>query len=122
MNKVIYYAHSYHLYDTFQEKRDLQLIQQIFPNYTIINPSTSDFQESYIKNGGMEYCKDIIKDCCGLLIFRSLPDHKIGAGVYAEIKFAEENNIPVLELPTIFDCDVLSIEDTRKYISLSGKH
>jgi len=117
-NLSIYYAHPVDLYNTPQEIRDLDLIDNLFgDNYKVINPNSPKDEDAY-KAQGMEYFLNIVSGT-NLLIFRGYPTGKIPAGVYKEIVRAIECGIPVLELPGLVD-RVLSVEDTRQFMREIG--
>ena len=119
MNKEkIYYAHCMSIYNTPQEKRDLETIKILYPNTQIYNPSEDKNGEKGYKDFGMKYFTDII-DTCSLLIFRSLPHGKIPAGVFKEINYAIKNNKPVIELPCFTNRE-MSVDDTRFYLKECG--
>lgn len=111
-----YYAHPVNLYNTLQEKRDIEIIEKL--GYEVVNPNQPQIQEEYNKLG-MVIFESIISEC-DIFIFRCFPDLKIGSGIYKEIEYAYLNEIPVLELPTILDTRILSVDDTRKYLKYLG--
>lgn len=113
----LYYAHPISLYNTEQEKRDLLLLNKIFPQYSIYNPNNNEADVGY-KQLGMKYFEDIIESC-NLLVFRVFPLGKIPAGIAEEIKIADRNNISIIELPC-FTNRFMSIEDTRSYLKECG--
>jgi hypothetical protein len=112
----IYYARPISLYNTKQEERDLKLLTDL--GFEILNPNKEELQKRY-KAEGMDVFIAAVKDC-DALAFRSFQDSKISAGVKKEIDAALELNKPVIELPTITIQRVLSVEDTRTYLSLIG--
>ena len=117
----VYYARPISLYGTKQEERDIKLINSIRNGnvtWELINPNKEELQERY-KTEGMDVFFEAMKDCDGL-VFRSFQDGKISAGVKKEIDKAIEMGKFVFELPTITSQRVLSVEDTRAYLSLSG--
>lgn len=114
----IYYAHCMSIYNSPQERRDIELIKKLFPNDQIYNPGEDeDAKEGYQKYG-MDYFIEIINQC-DLLIFRSAPGGKITAGVFEEISYADEHDIPVIELPSFLNRN-MSIGDTRVYLKEIG--
>lgn len=112
----IYYARPISLYNTKQEDRDLQLLNQL--NFDVVNPNKEELQQRY-KTEGMDVFVSAVKDC-DALAFRSFQDGKISAGVKKEIDAAVENGKPVIELPTITSNRILSVDDTREYLKLLG--
>ncbi len=121
MNKIkkIYYAHPVNLYDTPQEESDLAFLKFLWPDAEVYNPN-SEFNCEKYKEYGMEWFFDKIGDC-DLVVFRSSPDGKIGAGVWGEISFADINcSIPIMEIPMLMESRSLSVDDTREYLKHSG--
>jgi hypothetical protein len=112
----IYYARPISLYNTAQDKRDIELMESL--GFEVINPNKEALQERY-KAEGMSVFLEAVKDCDSLA-FRAFPDGMLGAGVMKEIQQAEELNKPVIELPTSTSKRILSVEDTRSYLSYSG--
>lgn len=112
----IYYARPISLYNTKQEERDFLLLTQLGLN--IVNPNKQELQLKY-QTEGMDVFTAAVKDC-DALAFRSFLDGKISAGVMKEINTAIELGKPVIELPTITSKRVLSVDDTREYLKLSG--
>lgn len=115
--KTVYYAHVLSIYNTPQEERDEADISTSFGFF--INPNSKETQEKYIKEGWKTF-EDLIDQCDGL-VFRSLPDGSISAGVAKEIEYAKSKNKFIMELPTITSRRILSIEDTREYLKLVGQ-
>lgn len=111
-----YYAHSMHLYGSKQEERDISTIQSL--GFTVVNPADQIHQARGAS--AMTYFRQLVRTC-QVLIFRALPDGKIGSGVAAEIAQARADNIPVLELPWGETRRVLSVEDTRSYLGELGE-
>jgi hypothetical protein len=122
MNKIkkIYYAHPVSLYNTPQEERDLATLKYLWPDAVIYNPNSHHDQQGY-KEWGFNWFLDRVSDC-DLLVFRSFPDGKIGAGVWKEVNWANvECAIPVIEIPMLMESRVLSVDDTREYLKHTGK-
>jgi hypothetical protein len=102
MNKIkkIYYAHPTSLYNTPQEERDLALLKLLWPDAEIYNPNSELDQQKY-KEHGFDWFLDRVGDC-DLVVFRSFPDGKIGAGVWNEVNWADiQCHIPVIEIPIL---------------------
>lgn len=112
----IYYARPVSLYNTKQEERDLLLLTQL--GFSIVNPNKEELQLAY-KDKGMGVFTAAVKDC-DALAFRSFQDGKISAGVKKEIDTALELGKPVIELPTITQNRVLSVDETREYLYYLG--
>lgn len=112
----IYYARPISLYNTKQEERDLLILTQL--GLDVLNPNKEELQKRY-REEGMDVFVAAVKDCDSLA-FRAFPDGKISAGVKKEIDAALELGKAVIELPTITSARVLSVDDTREYLKLSG--
>ncbi len=115
--KKAYYAHPMSLYDTPQEERDLEMIQQL--GLLPVNPNRPYADEGY-KTLGMDYFTQLVKSC-EVLVFHAFPCGKIPAGVVKEISVAMNMGIPVLELPSGVIERALSIEATRQRLLESGQ-
>jgi hypothetical protein len=114
----IYFARPISQYGTFQDNRDIALLEKM--GFEVINPAkTEDVKEDYKKRGMPAYTDSVAT--ADALAFRSFIDLKIGAGVSAEINKAIELNLPVFELPTITQQRILSVEETREYLSYIGQ-
>ena len=123
--KKIYYAHSMHLYNTSQEKRDVELLEKL--GFEVINPNSEQTQrevEEYKKIHGtantMKYFNDILLEC-DALAFRAHINGRIPAGVGYEINVMLSNNKQVIELPALLESDFMSINETRQYLALNGQ-
>lgn len=114
----IYYAHCICIYNTPQEERDLELLHKLFPNDIIYNPSQDEMADQGYKENGMNYFIDIVEQC-SLLAFRGLPYSKIPTGVFEEISHAIDENIPIIELPSLVDRE-MSVNNTRQYLKELG--
>ena len=106
----VYYAHFKGIYNTLREKKDLDVLRELFQNADIINPNSPEHAGAY-KNDGMKHFTDIVKSC-NCVVFRALPNGKITAGVFQEIKVAKDNHIPVIKLPSLINRK-LSVKQTR---------
>jgi hypothetical protein len=112
----IYFARPINLYKTPQDERDLQLLTQL--GFDIVNPDKAELAKRY-QEEGMDVFLQAVKDC-DMVAFRACPDLKITAGVYKEIMQAVELKKPVIELPTLISTRVMSVEDTRAYLTYIG--
>lgn len=112
----IYYARPINLYNSPQDKRDIELMQKL--GFEVINPNKEELQEKY-KKEGMTVFLQAVNDC-DALAFRSFPDLSISAGVKKEIDQAIGLNKPVIELPTVTNKRTLTVEDTREYLRCIG--
>jgi nucleoside 2-deoxyribosyltransferase len=122
-NKTVYYAHSVHLYNTEQEKRDIILLESL--GFNVFNPNTEYIQQDIKKlreksnDSVMEYFDNVI-DVCDILAFRSHLDGKIPSGVGYEIKYALKTGKPVFEIPLLFEKRFLSRDETKEYLKILG--
>jgi len=119
----IYYAHPINLYGTPQEKRDIQLLDAM--GFDVINPNNPSYQAEYLKRkedghpNPFRFFKELAVDV-GNAAFRAFPDGTIGAGVYGEIMAVKQAGGLVIELPSMLECRVLSVEQTRAYLCELG--
>ena len=113
----VYYAHCMAIYNTIQEERDLYTISRF--GWEVINPNSPEHKEHWEKLG-MDY-KDIIMKDAEAVVFRALPDGRIPAGVAKEIKHAIDMDIPIIELPSGFLSRIISVDETREYLSEIGQ-
>ena len=111
-----YYARPINLYGTPQDARDIKTLETL--GFEVVNPDKEELQKLYAKVG-MNVYLDVV-NYCDLVAFRSFPDGKISAGVAKEVEQALTTGKPVLELPTITEQRVLSVNDTRSYLSYLG--
>jgi hypothetical protein len=113
-----YYAHCIGIYDTQQEERDIKTIEGL--GFRVYNPNCDACSRGY-RNRGMDFFKDLIQASrFSVFFFRALPDGSIPAGISAEIGFAQEVNIPVVELPSCISRRTITVEQTREYLKESG--
>lgn len=56
-----------------------------------------------------------------LVAFRSLPDGRISAGVAKELAWAQEAQKPVFELPNLLASRIMTVNETREYLTLVGQ-
>lgn len=111
-----YYARPINLYNSEQDKRDIKLIQDL--GFELVNPNKEELQERY-KQEGMDVFLQSVSECV-VIFYRSFPDLKISAGVKKEIDKAIESGLYVLELPTITEQRILSVDNTRSYLKYLG--
>jgi len=86
---ILYYAHSVRKYGTPQETKELKSIRRQFGNAEIINP----------RSVGSKVMKDYldIVDTVDIVVFSEYYGY-IGKGVYEEVMFALNRNIPLFLL------------------------
>ena len=117
----IYYAHSMSIYGRPQEQRDIAMLEAL--GFEVVNPNKSEHQAGYeapTPFGGMSYFCDLVRSC-DALAFRAHPDGSIGAGMMAEIKAAQDDGKPVIELPHSLSRRYLTVEQTREYLREAGQ-
>jgi hypothetical protein len=138
----IYYAHCMALYNTVQEQRDLLLLDSLFPTGLIVNPNSPSISvrvnslrglvedwnlkhpDQTPRDPGTETMEVIFRPLVQLqdvLVFRALPDGTIPAGVAKEITWAEEANLPILELPSAILRRTLTLPQTKQYLREVGQ-
>lgn len=115
---IIYYAHQLSLYDTVQECRDVQTLEQL--GFEVLNPNTPETQAKCKGNYFEEVFKPMVLSC-DALAFRSNVDLKIGAGAYKEVLYAIDAGIPVIELPSAILERGLTVEQTRGRLREMGQ-
>lgn len=118
----IYYAHCMAIYNTPQEKRDVELLQKlgfevVNPNEKIHQDAVAELAASGAQEKKMEYFFNLVATC-DALAFRSLPDGKIPCGVWGELTSL---NIPVIELPSGISRRGLTLNQTREYLKEIGQ-
>jgi hypothetical protein len=117
-----YYAHPVSLYGTehrpnAQEQRDIATLTAL--GFTVMNPNSTEHSEGYAKKG-MWHFADVIQQSCQVLAFRAFQDDTIPAGVMAEIGYARDHGLPVIELPTNVARRGLNVELTRAVLKELG--
>jgi len=111
MKKKVYYAHCASIYNTPQEKRDIELLQGL--GFDVVNPNDPKHQ----KASSMGYFIKLALSC-EILAFRGLPDGRIPAGIATEI-FQFDGYI--IELPSGLFHRKISVEETREYLMEVGQ-
>lgn len=112
-----YYAHCLAIYDTPQEKRDINLLESL--GFEVFNPNCQECQDGY-KDQGMDFFDKILNDC-DILAFRSLPDGRIPAGIAGEIAYMVAIARPIFELPSGILKRTISVDETREYLKEAGQ-
>lgn len=115
--QVIFYAHCQALYNTFQEERDINLLESL--GFKVVNPNTEANQQ-YYKINGIQHSLTLLQNC-NALAFRSLPDGRIPAGVAYEIKVAKNMWKNIIELPSNILARCINVEETREYLHEVGQ-
>ncbi len=114
---LIYYAHAMSLYGTLQEARDVETLTLL--GFEVYNPNCEE-GSTVAKTKGMAGFKELV-DNCGGLAFRALPDGRIPAGIADEVKWTREAFKPVIELPSSMNSRMISVEETREYLTEIGQ-
>lgn len=122
-----YYAHCLALYDTPQERRDVELLTAL--GFEVDNPNQPTIQkrcDEWKRRGrdGNQLLTGIFKPRvrrAGVVAFRALPDGSIPAGVAKELEFARAAGVPVIELPSAVRRRTLSLDATREYLKEVGQ-
>jgi hypothetical protein len=112
-----YYAHCKVIYGTPQEARDIALLQSL--GFEVVNPADKQYEQAWAEQGMA--LKEKFADECDLIIFRSLPDLRIPAGVAKEIEAFKVRSKAVLELPSGLSCRAITVEQTREYLAEVGQ-
>lgn len=107
----IYYAHAMCIYGTDDEKEEILQIKDNFPDHLIVDPGTYANNPEK-RNGGMEYCLNLVS-VCDILVFTRLLG-KITAGVGLEINHALDSGKFVYALKKD---KIKQIKKQVKYIS-----
>jgi hypothetical protein len=119
MEKKAYYARPISIDNTPQAERDIALICELG---FMPHPAADDKKvalDAY-KVSGMVAFRPYVQRCAALF-FRAFPDGSIGAGVAKEIAWAEEMNIPVVEIPRQIARRTLSVDDTKAMLAELGQ-
>ena len=113
----IYYAHCMAIYNTEQEVRDIQLLEDL--GFTVINPN-----ERHHKNGwaklSMGYF-DTLLPKFKAVAFRANPDGSIPSGVAYEVDVARNNGKLIIELPSGILRRSMTLAQTREYLTEIGQ-
>ena len=104
-----YYAHPMSIYDTAQEKRDIDLLQYL--GFEVVNPNRAQYT-GYDMD---DFCN--LARTCDVVAFRALPDGSITSGVAEEIKA----HWAVFELPSAISRRSLTITETLEALHESGQ-
>jgi hypothetical protein len=141
VRKKIYYAHCMAIYNTPQENRDVETLEDLGfivynPNNPVDNARCSEIRHNFVppseqprsgifySTASDEIMGEVFKPAvegCDALAFRALPDGRIPAGVFKEIQWAREAGIPRIELPSGVGSRSMSIDATREYLTEMGQ-
>jgi hypothetical protein len=121
-----YYAHCQAIYNTPQERRDVEFLQTL--GFEVVNPNTDEHQIAVIRirkdclfpadasKVVMGYFERLVKTC-GVVAFRALPDGRIPAGIVTEIGCG----VPCFELPSGIVRRSIGVEETREFLAEIGQ-
>jgi hypothetical protein len=126
----IYFAHTIDTYNTKEEKNMIKLISDFFPEMVVYNPNQSHNQANYQTwkkeiGSGMKYYFDVILPKMKVGIYLPFSDGMIGAGVFGEMKYLENNLKSIFEISDVGiikriknldSAFKLSVDETRKRI------
>jgi hypothetical protein len=120
--KKIYYAHPMYLYNTPQEKRDIELLENL--GFEVLNPNSEPYISQYkvlLKKNihDMKFWVALAR-ACDAIAFRGCPDGRILSGVGAEI--SENIDMPIIELPSMIQKRIITnVEETRAFLAEIGE-
>lgn len=118
--KVVYYAHSLHIYNTPQEQRDVKALESM--GFEVLNPNQEIHQRKYQASGyDFKYFLDLVRYKCDGVAFRAYMDGSIPAGVASEVKHGQGHGKFILELPRLLEERSLSIDATRQRLREEGQ-
>lgn len=116
-----YYAHTTTSYGSTIERKDVELLERL--GFEVINPNQEKYAlgcamyaGKYGKDKVIDYFKVIITHDCDMVAFRSLPNGKISSGIAAEIAYARQINLPIIELPCSLDIRFMDYPETKQYL------
>lgn len=86
-SKMIYYAHSRKIYNTKREKKELQYLRKLYGKVLDPNNDLGELEDT------CKYMRHVA--ACTLVVCSEYLDH-VGFGVFMEVLFALNNDIPVM--------------------------
>lgn len=115
-----YYAHCMALYNTPQEKRDIQLLQEL--GFEVVNPGSAEIAAAVkdLPSGEAMAYFERFADECDVIVFRGLPGGAIPAGVAKELQWFADRGKGAIELPTFALRTRLDRDATRLYLREVG--
>lgn len=122
--KQVYYAHCLAIYDTPQEQRDIQTLEKL--HLTVYNPNNLKVQQEVKQwkedhmGDPMGYFKNLIDDC-DVFAFRALPDGSIPSGIAFKLTYAQEQQKPIIELPSGVSKRIMNYPQTVEYLREAGQ-
>lgn len=128
---TVYYAHFMGIYNTPQEKRDIETLENL--GLQVLNPNTPEIQKEVDRykrifaHDANSYdlmfnavFLDKVRNC-QVFAFRGLPDGRIPKGVHRELVEAQNNNKIIIELPCGTIARGMDGEATREYLRDIGQ-
>ena len=117
-----YYAHTMISYGSTIEAQDVTVLK--FLGFEVINPNSPEIKKGLneylqVRSKTMDYFCDIIHDC-DLVVFRALPDGTILSGIAAEVQYASDQNIPIIEIPCSLKKRMQEYPETKQYLTELG--
>jgi len=117
-SKKAYYSHAKILAGKPQEKQDIETLEKA--GFKVDNPYHPKYSEWW-ETEGIEFGRVLI-EANDVFVFRALPDGTITSGVAKELKWAEQADKPIIELPyALSERTARSIESTVEYYKGVGK-
>lgn len=129
--KYVYYAHFMGIYNTPQELRDIEALENL--GLLVINPNQKNIsdeflikQEEYKDNhdGYLNAFDDVFLERvrgCDVFAFKALPDGRIPGGIAMELNVAIVHGKTIIELPSGMNARMMGKEDTREYLREIGQ-
>jgi hypothetical protein len=129
--KKVYYAHFMGIYNTPQEKRDIETLENL--GFDVVNPNSEGISETFkgkkeqyaiAHNSDMFAFDDVFFELvrnCEVFAFRGLPNGRIPGGVAMELKHAKEKGKMIIELPCSLISRTMNGEETREYLHDMGE-
>jgi len=126
----VYYAHFMGIYNTPQEKRDVETLEAL--GFEVLNPNTPETKEQckrefdHVSNDE-EYQRAFSVvfhpkvSQCEVFAFKALPDGRIPGGVAIELRWAQLANKLIIELPSGTYARCMGKDDTREYLRDIGQ-
>ena len=116
--RTVYYAHCMDIYNTQQEKRDIETLANL--GLIVVNPNSKQVQAQYNSNPDFELFVNLVRHC-DLFAFRGLMGGIVPSGVGKELEAARGLNKPIIELPSYVNRKFLTVEETREYLHENGQ-